>query len=283
MSIIRGRVFLVQETRVIRPPGRAPLPDFGELFRSRELLWLFVRRGVFVRYRQMALGVLWSFLEPLGLLIMLSVVFGLFLRVPTRDIPYPIFVFAALIPWFYFQKATNGAANSLAENIGIISKVYFPRILLPLSALVREMFDSLVLFVLLVALAWLYGFAPNWRLLLMPVLLVYLSIPALGVGLAVSAIAVKYRDFRPLLVLVLQAGFYATPIFYPAELVPAVVRPFYTVNPIYWGVELSRWIFLGKTVALTVSLPVSLLVSCAVLVAGYYIFAIYERETVDAQ
>jgi len=273
----------MDDVRIIRPPSRIPKLDLGEVLRSRELLWVFVRRGIFARYRQMALGIFWSLLEPLGLLIMMSVVFGMILRVPTGGFPYPIFVFSALIPWLYFSKAVNGTASSLHENIAIISKIYFPRVLLPLSALMREMFDSLMLFVLLVVLAWIYGFPPSWKLLLMPIVLLYLSIPALGIGLSVAAISIRYRDFRPMLALVLQAGFYVTPILYPVALVPEIARPIYMANPVYWGVEFSRWIILDQPMTLHPSLIVSLLICAGLLIAGYYIFASYEREAVDVQ
>jgi lipopolysaccharide transport system permease protein len=269
--------------RIVRPPGRWPTLRLQELLHYRHLLWVFVKRGILTRYRQMALGVLWSFLEPLGLLLVMSIVFGLLIRVPTGQYPYPVFVFAALIPWFYFSKATNAAAISLQEYIGIISKLYFPRVILPLAAAVREFFDSIVLFVLLVLLAWFYGFPPTPRLVLMPLLLVYITLPALGLGLAVASISIKYRDFRPLLVIVLQVGFYATPIFYPGELVPPIIRPIYQLNPLYWGVEISRWIMLGKPVEITPSFYLSLLVSATAVVLGYLIFAIYERIVVDAQ
>lgn len=271
------------KTKQIRPPGRLPNLNFGEIWRARELISVFVRRGISARYRQMALGITWSFLEPLGLLILMSVVFGILIRVPTPGIPYPVFVFSALIPWIYFSKATNGAAHSLHEHIGIVSKIYFPRAILPISAVIREFIDSAILFILLISLAWLYDYPPSWKAVLMPVLFVYLTLPALGVGLSVAAISVKYRDFRPLLTIVLQAGFYATPIFYPAELIPSVARPFYELNPMYWGVELSRWIILDKPIDITLSLYLSLVVSAAVVMAGYFVFAFYERDAVDVQ
>ena len=273
----------LRETRFIRPPGRLPTLDLREIYRSRELISVFVRRGIAVRYGQMALGVAWSFFEPLGLLALTSVVFGIMIRVPTGEYPYPVFVFAALIPWLYFNRATNGAAGSLQEHIGIISKVYFPRVLLPIAAVIREFLDSAVLFLLLLALAWLYGYPPNWRAVLMPLLLVYLSVPALGVGLSVGAISIKFRDFKPLLALVLQAGFYVTPIFYPAELVPAAIRPLYELNPMYWGVEIARWITLSRPLAITPSFYGSVAVSGAALALGYFVFAYYERGAVDAQ
>src|SRR5215831_7644051 len=124
------------ELRVIRPPGGWPTLDLAEIYRYRALLWVFVRRGIWTRYRQMALGITWSFLEPLGLLLLMSLTLGYLIRVPTEGFPFPIYVAAALIPWMFFSKGTNAAANSLAEHIGIISKIYFPRVILPIAAIV---------------------------------------------------------------------------------------------------------------------------------------------------
>ncbi len=195
------------EVRLIRPPGKWPSLNLREILFYRELIWVFVKRGISSRYRQMALGITWSFLEPLGLLLLMSIVFGYLIRVPTEGYPFTVFVATALIPWMYFSKATNAAANSLHEQLSIISKIYFPRVIIPVSAVVREFFDLLVLFVILMLLNLGFGYWPTWRMVLMPLLLVYITLPALGVGLAVSSISVKYRDFRPLLTIALQAGF----------------------------------------------------------------------------
>jgi lipopolysaccharide transport system permease protein len=273
----------MSEIRMIRPSGRVPKLNYRELFNYRELIWVFVKRGLFTRYRQMALGITWSFLEPLGLLLLMSLVFGLLLAVPTEGYPFTVYVAAALVPWLYFSKATNAAANSLHEQIGIISKIYFPRIILPISAVIRELFDSLVLFVILIMISLAFGFLPTWRVLLMPFLLLYITLPGLGLGLAVSAISVKYRDFRPLLTIILQAGFYATPIFYPASIVPNIIKPFYQLNPMYWGVELSRWVMLGRPIDVTASFYLSICLSVGVIIFGYYAFALYERDVIDAQ
>lgn len=271
------------EVRLIRPPRKWPSLNVREILFYRELIWVFVRRGISSRYRQMALGITWSFLEPLGLLLLMSIVFGYLIRVPTEGYPFPVFVATALIPWMYFSKATNAAANSLHEQLSIISKIYFPRVIIPVSAVVREFFDSLVLFVILMLLNLGFGYWPTWRMILMPLLLVYITLPALGVGLAVSSISVKYRDFRPLLTIALQAGFYATPIFYPADLIPPRILPFYELNPMYWGVAFSRWIMLDRPLVITPSLYFSIALSAAAIILGYYAFAIYERDVVDAQ
>jgi lipopolysaccharide transport system permease protein len=271
------------QRRIIKPESGLARLDWREIYRSRELAWVFIKRGIAVRYRQMALGILWSFLEPLGLLALTTLVFGLMIRVPTGPYPYPVFVFSGLIPWLCFSKATTGAANSLLENIGIVSKVYFPRVLLPLTAAVRELLDSAMLFAVLLLLAWLYGYGPSARIIFAPVLLLYVALPALGLGMAVGSISIKFRDFRPLLALLLQAGFYTTPIFYPPELVPPRFKAVYELNPMYWGVELSRWITLGKPLVISPSFYLSIALSLAVVAVAYVIFARYERIVVDAQ
>jgi lipopolysaccharide transport system permease protein len=271
------------ERHLIRPPSGLATLNLREVLRSRELAWVFIKRGLAVRYRQMALGIFWSILEPLGLLLLTTIVFGLMIRVETGPYPYAVFVFSALIPWLYFSKATNGAANSLQENLGIVSKIYFPRVLLPLSAVAREFIDSMVLFVLLLLIAWRFGYPPGPKALLMPVLFAYITLPALGLGMSIGSISIKFRDFRPMLSLLLQAGFYTTPIFYPPELVPARWRPIYELNPMYWGVELSRWIALDKPIIVTPSFYASIAASLLLVAVAYYIFAHYERGAVDAQ
>lgn len=271
------------ELRVIRPPTIWPTLNLREIVQYRELIWVFVKRGISSRYRQMALGITWSFLEPLGLLLLMSIILGYLMQVPTEGYPFTVFVATALIPWMYFSKGTHAAANSLHEQISIISKIYFPRIIIPVSAVVREFFDSLVLFLILILLNLGFGYWPTWRVIMMPLLLFYITLPALGLGLAISSISVKYRDFRPLLTIVLQAGFYATPIFYPSNLVPPRILPFYQLNPMYWGVEFSRWIMLDRPLTITPSFYFSIALSAAVITFGYYAFAIYERDIVDAQ
>jgi lipopolysaccharide transport system permease protein len=271
------------EVRIVRPASRWPTLNLREVYDYRELLWVFVRRGIWTRYRQMALGITWSFLEPLGLLVLMSLVFGYLIKIPTDGYPFPIFMASALIPWTFFSKGTTAAANSLSEHISIISKVYFPRIILPIAGIVREYFDSIVLFVILVGLSWAYGFPPTLKMLLLPLVLAVIMLPALGLGMSVAAVSIKYRDFRPLLTIILQVGYYATPVFYPASLIPPAALPIYQLNPMYWFVEIARWAMLDKPLHLTMSFPISMLISALLVVAGYYIFATYERGAVDAQ
>lgn len=231
----------------------------------------------------MALGIIWSVLEPLALLLIMTAVFGFILKAPTNGYPYPVFAFAGLIPWLLFSKATLSAAGSLQENMGVISKIYFPRLILPLSAVFREAYDTGVTLVILVALAATYGFLPSWKLLLWPLLIVFTLAAALAIGLWVAALLVKFRDFRPLLTVALQLGMYATPIIYSASVVPESVIPYYQLNPMYWTVEASRWIMLDQPFVTSPSLYLSVLLTVLLFASGLLVFSIYERATVDVQ
>jgi len=259
--------------------------SFGlaELWQQRELVWIFTKRQIFVRYRQMALGIFWVALEPLAYLSMMTVVFGMLLRVNTGKYPYAVFAFAGIMPWLLFSKATTAAANSLADNMGLISKVYFQRLLLPVSGVVRELFDSAVVFVILVLLAWIFGFPPTAKLLLAPIVLLYTSVVALAVGLWLASIMVPFRDIRPLLGLILQAGMYATPVLYPPDLVPQALLPYYQLNPMYWTIELFRWLLLDRPVTYTASFGYSIGAVVVALLTGLIVFASGQKRVVDVQ
>jgi lipopolysaccharide transport system permease protein len=256
---------------------------FSELLAHRELIILFIKRQIASRYRQMLLGGLWAVLEPLATLAMMSVVFGFLLRVDTSGYPYPVYAFAALIPWFLFSKTTLAVASSLQENMALISKVYFPRLVLPIAAACRELFDSLITVTILIFLAMSFGYWPSWRYLLLIPALASIGLAGMGLGLWMSALMVKFRDVRPLLTIGLQAGMYATPIFYPSSFVPAWLLPYYQLNPMYWGVALFRWIMLDQEMAVTPMLYVAVAGSLAVFASGLWIFSAYEKMTVDVQ
>jgi lipopolysaccharide transport system permease protein len=255
----------------------------AELWRQRELVWIFTKRQIFIRYRQMALGIFWVVLEPLAYLSMMTVVFGMLLRVDTGSYPYAVFAFAGIMPWLLFSKATTAAAHSLADNMGLISKVYFQRLLLPVAGVVREFFDSAVVFVILVLLAWIFGFPPAAKLLLAPVVLIYTSAVALAVGLWLASIMVPFRDIRPLLGLVLQVGMYATPVLYPPDLVPKALLPYYQLNPMYWTIELFRWLLLDRPVTYTASFGYSIGAVVIALLTGLIVFANGQKRVVDVQ
>lgn len=259
--------------------------SFGlaELWHQRELAWIFTKRQIFVRYRQMALGIFWAVLEPLAYLLMMTAVFGMLLRVNTGKYPYVVFAFAGLMPWLLFSKATTAAANSLADNMALISKVYFQRLLLPVAGVVREVFDSAVVFMILVITAWIFGYPPTAKLLLAPLILMYTSTFALAVGLWLASIMVPFRDIRPLLGLLLQAGMYATPVLYPPDLVPPALLPYYQMNPMYWTIELFRWLLLDRPVTFTASFGYSIGAVAIALATGLVVFASGQKRVVDVQ
>lgn len=269
--------------RVIR--ADRPWHDLGlrEAWLHRELLWVFTSRNIAVRYRQMALGFSWSFFEPLALLLTLAIVFGAFLRVPTDGYPYPVFVFAALVPWMLFNKATTNASGALQENMTLISKIYFPRILLPLSAVLRDLWDAAIVVLILVAMSWLYGFPPSLRMLVLPFLLAYVLFFALGIALWTAGMLVRLRDLRPMIAIAMQLGFYATPILFGPNIVPERFLAIVQLNPMYWPIDISRWIFLAKPLEFTASFWISAAVVVLVFVSGLFVFARSERFTVDVQ
>jgi lipopolysaccharide transport system permease protein len=257
--------------------------DLADAWAHRELLWLLMWRNVTSRYAQMTLGMIWAVLEPLALLLTLVVVFGYFIRVPTGGIPYPVFVFSAQIPWLLFARATMNAIGCLQEHMALVSKVSFPRLLLPFASVFRDLFDSSILVMILVVIGALYGYAPTWRLAVVPFILVAVLAFATAIGLWLAAPAVRMRDIRPLMLIVLQIGFYVSPILFPTSLVPAWFLPVYTMNPMYWAIEISRWAFLGQPVHLTASfLGASVFVLIA-FVSGLFVYAAKERASVDVQ
>lgn len=255
----------------------------AEVIRKHELLSLFIKRQISARYKQMLLGALWAVVEPLGLLLLLSLVFGWLLKVNTEGYPYPVYAFSGLAAWLLFSRATLATAGCLLDNMGLISKVYFPRLILPIAAVARELFDGMMMMVILLALALAYGFEPSYRFLALPLILFCAAILAFAIGLWFSALLVKFRDVRPMLTLALQGGMYATPIVYSATLVPERFRFAYELNPMLWIVEYSRWALLGKEIVVSTALYWSIAASVFVLVGGIVIFAIFERISVDVQ
>jgi lipopolysaccharide transport system permease protein len=270
------------EYRVIEP-GRRLSFGLSGLYARRELLWLLTRRQISARYRQMLLGIVWALLEPLGQLLILTLVFGVLLRVDTGGYPYPLFAFAGMTGWWLFSRTTTAVAGSLQDNMGLVSKVYFPRLILPLAATGKELFDNLLMLVILLAISIAYGYLPGPKVLLLPLILLYGAIVAIGCGLWLAAFMVKFRDIRPMLGLALQAGMYATPVVYSADLVPVRLRPFYELNPMYWVVELARWALLEKPITVTTSFYVSWAAVFLLVVSGLVVFSRYERMTVDVQ
>ncbi len=214
---------------------------FGELWEYRNLLYVFVWRDVKLRYKEMAAGVAWAILQPLLMMIVFSVFFGLVMRVPTGDIPYPLFVYSGLVLWQLLSRALMQASTSIKNNSLLILGIYFPRVILPLSILLSELVDFTFTLLVLIPLMLYYGIFPSSTVLMLPVFVLFALLASLAIGLWFSALDSKYRDVQQLLPVLLQAWFFMTPVIYPISLIPEGWRSLYALNPMVGAVEGLRW------------------------------------------
>lgn len=265
----------------IRPRrGWAPL-DLRELIAYHELLYFLVWRTVKVRYRQTMLGAGWVFAQPLLTMVVFSVVLGRLAKLPSDGLPYPVFALAGLIPWTYFATALSSSTNSLVDNERLLTKVYFPRILLPLALVVAGLLDLAIALLLLVAVAALYGLVPAAQALVLPGFILLAVIAALGPGLWFSALNVQYRDVRHLIPFLTQVLLFITPVAYASSLVPPQWRLLYAVNPMASVVDGFRWVLLGGTPVPAACLAISTATAIAVLASGLWYFRRVERQFAD--
>ena len=255
--------------------------DLRELWKHRELLMFFVWRDVKVRYKQTALGAGWAVIQPLAIMAVLTVVFGYLADLPSDGIPYPVFAFAALLPWQLFTNAFNRAANSLVTSQQLITKVYFPRILIPTAAVFVGLLDFLVGFVILLLFLVYYGIAPDVTLLALPLFVALALAAALAIGYWLSALNVRYRDVSAILPFLTQFWFYATPIAYSSTLVPEEWRSIVGLNPMAGVVEGVRWTFFPDTKSFDPLVFVSAGTVLVLLVSGVLYFRRVERTFAD--
>ncbi|HEV8674901.1 MAG TPA: ABC transporter permease [Methylomirabilota bacterium] len=269
-------------TRIVIRPSRGWVPlRLGELWAYRELLYFLAWRDVKVRYKQTVLGAAWAVLQPLLTMVVFSVVFGRLANVPSDGLPYPIFAYCALLPWQLFAHALVESGNSLVGNQNLITKVYFPRLVIPLAAVAAGLVDFAIAFAVLVGLMAYYGIVPTLAALALPGLVLLALLAALGVGLWLSALNVQYRDVRYTIPFLTQLWLFATPVAYPASLVPERWRPLVGLNPMSGVVEGFRWALLGGPEPPRAMLGVSIVVVIAVLVGGLYYFRRMERTFAD--
>jgi lipopolysaccharide transport system permease protein len=273
-------LFAHDRVTVIEPRRAWRLLDFRELWAYRELLWVLAGRDIRVRYKQTVLGAGWALLRPLLAMGIFSVVFGRMAKMPSEGAPYPVFVLAALLPWTFFSTATGRAAESLVGAQTLVSKVYFPRLIIPLSQLGVALVDLGIGLVLLAAMSLAYGLGIQANILLLPVALVLLLLAALGVGTALSALSVAYRDVRHVAPFLLQVWLFATPVVYPASLFPERWRWALYLNPVAGPVEAFRAIFLGRAVD-PLALFTSFAVSSAILLGAILYFDRVEARLAD--
>lgn len=251
--------------------GWMPL-NLHEVYEYRRLLAIFVWRDVKARYKQTMAGITWVIIQPVVSMLVFSVFFGRWLKVSSGDVPYPVFAFCALVPWTYFVHALTVASLSVVGQQSVISKAYFPRLLLPLSAVLGGLVDLFTSMVVLIPLMVYYGFVPGPQILALPLFVLLAALTALGVGLWLAAINVRFRDVNHAMPFITQLWLFLTPVAYPTSVVPQAWRPLYELNPMAAVVEGFRWALTGET-----ELPVRMLlisggIAMTILVSGLYWF-----------
>jgi lipopolysaccharide transport system permease protein len=254
--------------------------DLSELWQYRELLYFLVWRDIKVRYKQTVLGASWAVLQPFLTMVVFSIFFGRLAGMPSDGLPYPLFAYTALLPWQLFSYALSESGNSLISNQRLISKVYFPRLTVPLAAVLAGLVDFAIAFVVLLGMMVFYGIAPTARILILPFFILLALLTALAVGLWLSALNVIYRDVRYVIPFLTQFWLFLTPIAYPSSLVPEWLRPFYALNPMVGVVEGFRWAMLDTLNPVGSLVFVSALVVILLLVGGLAYFK--RKESVFA-
>ena len=264
----------------IEPPSRWPSIGFAELWAYRDLLAILVWRDIKVRYKQTALGALWAILQPVFMMIVFTLFFGRLAKVPSNGLPYSLFAFTGLLPWQLFSHAISESSNSLVSSERLITKVYFPRLLIPLSAVLGGLVDFVVAFAVLLLMIAYYRVALTWTVLTVPFFVLLALVTALAFGLWLSALNVKYRDVKYTIGFLLQFWLFATPVVYPASMVPEKWRPLLGLNPMAGVVEGFRWALLGQPIS-SALLVTSVTTAILVLVGGLVYFRSMEQEFAD--
>jgi lipopolysaccharide transport system permease protein len=252
----------------------------AELWNYRELLYSFTWRDVKIRYKQTALGFLWAILQPLLMMLIFTVFFGRLAKMPSDGIPYPLFVLAALLPWTLFAEGITRSASGMIANANIMTKVYFPRLVMPLSGVLSPLVDCAFSFIILLVFMAYFGYVPTLNVIFLPLFILLALATSLGLGLWLSALNVKYRDFQYTIPFMIQLGMFASPVVYPASLVPESYRFLYGLNPMAGVIEGFRWALLGTEMPGAMIL-VSVGMVFLLLVSGAFYFRRMEQYYAD--
>jgi lipopolysaccharide transport system permease protein len=255
--------------------------QLSELWKYREVLYFLIWRDIRVRYKQTALGAAWAVIQPLFTMLIFSIFFGRLAKVPSDNLPYTLFSYSALVPWMFFATGLSQASNSLVSSSNLITKVYFPRLVVPMAAVLAGLLDLAISGVTLLFMMAYYHCGATAHVMWVPALLLLALVTSVGVSFWFSALNVKYRDIRHVLPFVVQLWMFATPIAYPSSLVPEKFRVFYALNPMTGAIEGFRWALLGTNTAPGVMLVVSSTIAVLVLIGGAYFFRRMETTFAD--
>ena len=270
-----------QSTVIIEPKKGLFQLDLKGIWQYRELLYFLVWRDLKVRYKQTVIGIGWAVVQPFVTMVIFTVIFGVLAKIPSDGIPYPIFAYSALLPWNYFATALQRCVVSVVGDAALVSKVYFPRLILPLAGTISGFADFFVSFLLLLGMMAFYGLHLSWTVLVLPFFLMLALSTALAVGLWLSALNVRYRDVGHTIPFLMQIWMYASPIVYPASMIPEKYRFFYSLNPMAGVIEGFRWALLGKQSPDFAVMAISVAVVLFLILGGLVFFRNMEKTFAD--
>ena len=262
--------------------GRTEKQYWQDLWRYRELFYFLAWRDILVRYKQTAFGIVWALIRPFLTMVVFTVVFGQLAKLPSEGAPYPILVFSAMLPWQFFSNSLSECSNSLIGNANLLSKVYFPRLVVPTSAVVVSFVDFMISGIILLALMAWYNFVPTWRILTLPLFIGVAFAASMGAGLWLASLNVQYRDFRFIVPFIVQFGLYISPVGFSSTIVPEKLRFLYSLNPMVGVIDGFRWAILGGNSQLYLpGFILSMALVVLLLVSGIWYFRKMERTFAD--
>jgi lipopolysaccharide transport system permease protein len=273
---------ITSKQELVIEAGRTEQQYWKDIWRYRELFYFLAWRDILVRYKQTAIGMAWALIRPFLTMVVFTVVFGNLAKLPSEGVPYPILVFAGMLPWQFFSTALSECSNSLISNANLISKVYFPRLIVPTSAVIVSFVDFMISGIILLGLMAWYNYVPSWRILTLPLFIGIAFAASVGVGLWLAALNVEYRDFRYIVPFIVQFGLYISPVGFSSNIVPEKWRLLYSLNPMVGVIDGFRWAILGGESKLYWSgfiLSVGLVV--LLLISGIWYFRKMERTFAD--
>ena len=267
---------------IIIEPNKTIKRFWQELWAYRQLFYFLAWKDILVRYKQTVIGIAWSIIRPLLTMTVLAVVFGKIAKLPSGNIPYPILVYAAMLPWQFFSNTLTVCGNSLISNRNMITKIYFPRIIIPTTAMVVSLVDFLISFMIILGLMFWYGFWPDWKAVVLPLLLLLAAMTSLGAGYWIGALNVKYRDFRHIVPFIVRFGLYLSPVGFSSNVIPEKWRLLYSLNPMVGVIDGFRWALLGKEGNLYLpGFLLSIGLAVVLFVSGAWFFTKTERKFAD--
>jgi lipopolysaccharide transport system permease protein len=270
------------EFTLVIEAGHTEKEYWKDLWRYRELFYFLSWRDILVRYKQTVIGIAWSLIRPLLTMIVFTIVFGKIAKLPSQGVPYAILVFAAMLPWQFFSNALSECSNSLITNSNLISKVYFPRLIIPASSVIVSFVDFLISFAILIVIMVWYRFMPDWKIVTLPLFVILSFGAAMGAGLWIATFNVKYRDFRYIVPFIVQFGLYISPVGFSSSIVPEKWRLLYSLNPMAGIIDGFRWAILGKTSEIYwTGFIISVAVVMVLCISGIWYFRKTERVFAD--